>query len=294
MVQKQWYSIGEISKLTGISISALRYYDKEHIFIPEIRDDVNGYRYYSPAQLETAQIIRDAKSFGIPLKDIKDVLDERSTDLLKNCISAQIRELEGEVELLTQRLDSVRNVYQRLVSADRIYNLYSDDYRLNDEINYPVDISTTQQAWVLSTRKHMLLDSETQFHDRCLELQELRERYHLFPIGAYMAIYHDGYEKQFSKETGDLEVCLPVIKTPKFQCPQLRQLKETLVAGTIHVGDYAKMDHTYTYLVDWISSNGYRRAGPAREYYLIDGGAAFSPSKYITRICFPVEKQCIS
>lgn len=294
MIEKKRYSIGEVSKLTGITISALRYYDKEGVLVPEIRDDGNGYRYYSPEQLATAQIIRDCKSLGIHLKDIKDVLAQRSTDCIKNCISTQIQELEAEIELFNQRLDSIRYAYQRLTSAERIYNIYSDGYSPNEAIRYPVSVSVTKQAWVLSTRRHMALDAGKQFHDRCLELQELRERYHLFPAGAYIGIFHDGYEKQFHQEVGDLEVCLPIIKSPDFHCEELRQLEEVRVVDTIHLGDYAEMDSTYAYLVDWISTNGYRVAGPAREYYLLDASNAFDISKYITRICLPVEKQPVA
>lgn len=291
MSERERYSIGEVSKLTGITISALRYYDKENVLVPEIRDDANGYRYYSAAQLETAQIIRDAKSLGLPLKDIKDVLAQRSIGCMKDHVYAQILSLEAEIAQFNQRLDSIRNAYQRLASAERIYNMYSDDYCLNDEINYPISISTTQQTWVLTTRRRMLLDSRKQFHDRCLELQELRERYHLFPAGAYIGIFHDGYQKQFNQEEGDLEVCLPVIKDPDFFCPELRRLDETLMVSTIHLGDYAEIERTYTYLVGWIGANHYHICGPAREYYLMDIATAFSPSKYITRVCFPVTKQ---
>lgn len=69
--EKRRITIGELSKLTGISITALRYYDREQILVPEIRNEENGYRYYSVKQLEKAQTIRDLKALDLSLEEIK-------------------------------------------------------------------------------------------------------------------------------------------------------------------------------------------------------------------------------
>ena len=44
---KDYFSIGEISELTGLSNHALRYYDKIHLVTPAIVNEQTGYRYYS-------------------------------------------------------------------------------------------------------------------------------------------------------------------------------------------------------------------------------------------------------
>lgn len=44
---KKRYSIGEMSVVTGVSIFTLRYYDKEKILTPAVRNEKSGYRYYS-------------------------------------------------------------------------------------------------------------------------------------------------------------------------------------------------------------------------------------------------------
>lgn len=41
-----YYSIGTFSKLTGTTIAALRFYDREGIFRPAYTDKNTGYRYY--------------------------------------------------------------------------------------------------------------------------------------------------------------------------------------------------------------------------------------------------------
>ena len=46
-----YLTIGEISKLTGVPISTLRYYDSEGIILPLYKDKKNNYRYYSEIQI---------------------------------------------------------------------------------------------------------------------------------------------------------------------------------------------------------------------------------------------------
>lgn len=47
---KNLYSIGEVSKIKGITIKALRYYHKMGILEPSYIDESSGYRYYSIEQ----------------------------------------------------------------------------------------------------------------------------------------------------------------------------------------------------------------------------------------------------
>ena len=51
------YSIGEFSKLTGLTIKALRLYHEKGILEPSIIDEQSGYRYYRDRDLEKAQSI---------------------------------------------------------------------------------------------------------------------------------------------------------------------------------------------------------------------------------------------
>ena len=48
------YKIGEFSKITGLTVKALRYYDEQEILVPSIRCE-NSYRIYSEQDFEKAQ-----------------------------------------------------------------------------------------------------------------------------------------------------------------------------------------------------------------------------------------------
>lgn len=50
MKKKNLLSMGELSKITGVHIKALRYYDSLEILTPTFVDSESGYRYYSFCQ----------------------------------------------------------------------------------------------------------------------------------------------------------------------------------------------------------------------------------------------------
>ena len=66
------YSIGDFSEKTGISISCLRYYDKENVLIPNYKA-ANGYRYYTKDQIINALFINNMKALDLPLDIIKEL-----------------------------------------------------------------------------------------------------------------------------------------------------------------------------------------------------------------------------
>lgn len=67
-------SIGRFSRLTGLSVGALRHYDELDLLRPADIDRFTGYRRYRRAQLETARTIARLRDLEVPLEEIRDVL----------------------------------------------------------------------------------------------------------------------------------------------------------------------------------------------------------------------------
>lgn len=68
------YSIGEVSKMLNISISTLRYYDKEGL-LPYINRTKGNTRLFSDADLESLQMIECLKNTGLQIKEIKQFFE---------------------------------------------------------------------------------------------------------------------------------------------------------------------------------------------------------------------------
>ena len=75
MKKEKIFSIGEISKLTGVTIRTLQYYDNIGL-VPLDRDNSSGRRYYRESDLIRLQQVLFYKSLGLKIKDIKSLLVE--------------------------------------------------------------------------------------------------------------------------------------------------------------------------------------------------------------------------
>jgi DNA polymerase-3 subunit beta len=93
-------SISEFGRATGLSVSALRFYDAVGLIDPAHVDEANGYRRYSADQAETAGLIRDLRRLEMPIFAIRTFLgapaQERHQMLDQHLasLSSRLQELE--------------------------------------------------------------------------------------------------------------------------------------------------------------------------------------------------------
>lgn len=64
------YTIGEVAKMLNISISTLRYYDKEGL-LPTVKRTSGNIRMFDEQDIEGLQVMECLKTTGMSLKDIK-------------------------------------------------------------------------------------------------------------------------------------------------------------------------------------------------------------------------------
>lgn len=98
---KKYLSIGAFSKLAGINRKNLIYYDEIGILKPAFVKE-NGYRYYYFNQLDEVSIILALKDLDVPLKEIRNYMENVSPDNLINLIAAQKQKILEELNRLNQ------------------------------------------------------------------------------------------------------------------------------------------------------------------------------------------------
>ena len=101
-------TVKQVSKLTGVSVRTLQYYDDIGLLSPSERTEA-GYRLYEEEQLATLQEILLFRELEFPLKDIKSILDSPAHDKEKA--------LQQQVELLTlkkERLEGLIHLAEEL------------------------------------------------------------------------------------------------------------------------------------------------------------------------------------
>lgn len=104
-------TIGEVSQMTGLSISKLRYYD-EHDLIPNIKRTSSGLRKFSVENLEALTLIECLKNSGMQLKEIKEfmkwcVQGDKTIDKRLNMFNEQEQNIIAQIETLQKSLDLI-------------------------------------------------------------------------------------------------------------------------------------------------------------------------------------------
>lgn len=94
-------TVNEVSKLTGVSIRTLQYYDKIGLLHPAKHSE-SGYRLYDDTALEKLQQILLFRELEFPLKDIKVIMDSPDFDRSKA--------LEQQITLLTLKKEHLENL----------------------------------------------------------------------------------------------------------------------------------------------------------------------------------------
>lgn len=112
------YSIGEFSRLTGLSVHTLRYYEQEHLIMPK-RNSGNR-RCYSDNDFAWIAFIKRLKDTGMPIKEIRryaklraagdSTMNERMEILIvhRQALNAQIKQLQEHMEKLDEKIGFYR------------------------------------------------------------------------------------------------------------------------------------------------------------------------------------------
>lgn len=106
------YSIGAVAEMFQLSVSTLRFYDKEGLFI-NLERDSSGIRKFNENNLEAIRLIECLKKSGMQIKEIKEFmqwveLGDSTIAKRKEMFLKQKENIESEIESLTKALDMIK------------------------------------------------------------------------------------------------------------------------------------------------------------------------------------------
>lgn len=113
------YRIGEFSKLTGIPIRTLRYYDSIDLFKPSEVDLFTSYRYYKEEQVKDLELINELKEVGFTLEEIRDNWNNFSEELFLKRKKKLLEEIELKNEAI-KKADILRSKLKDGKITDKI------------------------------------------------------------------------------------------------------------------------------------------------------------------------------
>ena len=152
-------TVNEISKLTGVSIRTLQYYDKIGLLKPAGYTQA-GYRLYDDTALETLQQILLFRELEFSLKDIKKIIENPSFDRCKA--------LEQQITLLTLKKEHLENLID-LARGIKSIGVKNMDFSAFDTQKIDAYAAQAKAAWGTTPEYH---EYEEKAKDRTAEQQK--------------------------------------------------------------------------------------------------------------------------
>ena len=146
---KDYYKIGEISKIYGIGRDSLMYYEDIGILKP-FRDK-NGYRMYKLSDIWRLNLIKELRSLNFPMKKIKEYLDDRNIESTKEILNTEIILIDEKIEEL---LSYKKNIMKRLDTIS---------YELRNLNLYEIDLVYINKRKALELNANITKDEEFDF-----------------------------------------------------------------------------------------------------------------------------------
>ncbi|WP_327067605.1 DNA polymerase III subunit beta family protein [Kitasatospora sp. NBC_01302] len=104
-------SIGQLARESGLTVSALRFYDSAGVFGPARVDPQTGYRWYAPDQLADARLLCRLRRVGLPLAELRLVLAAPAgSDTARQVLDRHLRRLEDGLADARRELSSARRL----------------------------------------------------------------------------------------------------------------------------------------------------------------------------------------
>ncbi|GED57844.1 MerR family transcriptional regulator [Brevibacillus formosus] len=272
-------SIGEFSKICGVSTKTLRYYAEIGLMNPDEINPENGYRYYSIKQLKKMLFINRLKSYLLSLDEIKDILEWE--------------EDQSEEKLVSALLRKQREMYEKRNALDYTIKQLNDDLSKMEQgipmmaylDSIEVKLVETQPIHILSLRKIMTSDDyATGYFKYFSKLYERIATEKLTLLGTPMTIYHS---PEFNPAGNDTEFGLAVAEAVK----GTRNLPGGLCAKSVCKGPYSELTAVYARLREWVENEGYELVSSPYEVYVTALDHANLPEELVTEVFFPVRKK---
>lgn len=262
------YTIGEFSKLSGISSRMLRHYDAVGLLRPLRVGEDNGYRYYDLTQLPILMQIEHLKGYGFTLAHIGELLTLPQEELTRRI---HARRLEAYEELNSLR-KTLRHMEDEIMKMEG-KNMCADKYR--------IIVMNTPPQRVFGIRKRISIGEVKDLFDELLSEMEKRG---LKRAGACQLVYHG---KEFSYDDMDVEAQVQVFGEGE----GAKDIPPETCVATTHIGPYDGLKYAYEALGEWMGQHPeYQISGPAIERYIKDVDTAADPEELETGILFPVTK----
>lgn len=275
------YRISEFAKLSRLSASTLRDYEKRHIFMPASVDRWTGYRYYDGAQLAALSKILALRELDFSLNEITNLKIHRTP----------VHQLIELLEKRAQDMDATSPNYMDRLERLRAHIILIKNGGVPSAEN--VSVKRVESIRVASVRRtvpapEFVKNLEEMWLAVSAAIPESGPK-DKFPL---MVLYHSGFDN-IKRRQGklDVEVAEPVLPLFKgngeistYPLPMVPTM-----ACVAHRGPISAIDGSVNRLHEWMADNQREAAGCLRRIYHRGVCDAQNPEEHITELQIPLQ-----
>lgn len=264
-------SIGEFSRVTQLSVKALRLYHERGILIPSKIDRGSKYRYYGRGDVERAAMIRQMKDMGFSLNEIAEIVRECTDD----------RQMVSFVQKKMEAVNKTISQYQTMKESLALFLERANEEK--PEITGDIAEEEIPDQLVCGIR------FKGKYHEIGHYYRKLSRLCARYGEGKPFTLYYDG---EYKEEDADIEATFPVRKKVSIEGIGCRVLTGGKAVTLIHRGPFEELGASYLKLYRYCRVNDLKTALPTREQYLKGPGMIFkgNPKKYITKLIMLLEE----
>jgi DNA-binding transcriptional MerR regulator len=265
--------IGDFSRMTHLSVKALRFYHDQGLLEPTRIDPATGYRFYDPRQVPVAQVIRRFRDLDMPLDQVKAILKAPDLETRTKEIIAHLTAMEQKLAEMQMSVASLRALLE------------------GPPVRPAVEFRSIPATPALAVRGTVSAEEAWAWGaDVFDELYGRLDRAGLTPAGPGGALFPAGF---FELERAELTAFVPVNGAGQAsEVPGGGRVESLTIPGMeaavmLHSGPAGDTDQTYGALGTVVAERAIGVEGPIREYYLVSLSES-DPARHRIEICWPV------
>lgn len=260
--------IGEFSKLSMLTVKALRFYEKEGLLVPAKVDEWSGYRFYETRQLEMAARIKALRQLDFSVDEIRAALGGHTLQEALQAKEAVLRQKQADISLQLSILhflsEDKQMKYQAVIREIPAYTVYSEERVLKD----------------YSEVTSLVLNSA----EECLRLNPDIEC--VKPDYCFCEYLDGEYKDKNIRTRYSQAVEKAGVGNERIH---FRSLPKTKAVCVYHKGAYDNLGEAYAYLMKYAEENGYHVLGFPRECYIDGMWNKDNVEDWLTELQLPVE-----
>lgn len=252
------FQIGEVTKILGVTRKALLVYENMGLLTPAVKDETNGFRYYSADNMTQIRSIRSLQALGLSLKEVAEYYYDTEN-----------------MDKLLDKLYELRKMLDRNIQMLQVRSAKQGDFTVH---------KTVLPRQVCFCREY-----------RCKDVAEaaikLRDTYIAAARTGKMSMVARMFTVRMTDDLGilDLMCCIPVDES--FDGVERMEFAETPGLCIYYRGPYEGTGEAMKALMKHINENSIEAAGRLRSVYL-EGppNRGDNSADYITQIAVPIKK----